>query len=197
MAVESPPRHLFRVVGLVVLGVVVLLALGAAGVYGWLRSYSPLGAASTGFAPGPGLAADIEPVLGSGGKPVFIPIYHKGRSFDAAFTLHNSGRFTVNVSGLAPGAGLDPSATGLAPTALFTTDSSTASADPAHLHPFSDLRLDPGDSAIVVVRYGLDCSRSASEATSDSLPLRYDYLSLFKQTERIRLPFAVTLRCSG
>ena len=171
-----------------------MLALGTAVLYGWLRTYAPLSVVgSGGFAPGPGLAADIEPVTGSGGKPVFIPVYRKERPFDTAFTLHNTGRFAVTVTGLAS----SPADSALAPTALLATDSSTASADPSHLHAFTRLRLDAGDTAIVVVRWGLDCARATGEASADGVLLRYDYLSLFTRTERVRLPFAVTLRCSG
>jgi hypothetical protein len=56
----------------------------------------------SGYAPGPGLAADVQPVLGSGGKPVLIPQYRPGTPFDTAFTLHNSGRFAVEILGLEP-----------------------------------------------------------------------------------------------
>src|SRR6266496_4208019 len=94
-------RHPFRVAGLVVAGVLVVVVLAAAGVFVYLRSYAPLDAAATGYAPGPGLGADVEPTFGSGGKPVFIPGFRKGRPFDTAFTLENTGRFRVTVTGLA------------------------------------------------------------------------------------------------
>jgi hypothetical protein len=163
-------------------------------VVGWLRTYAPLSAGTGGFAPGPGLGADVRPVTGSGGKTVFIPAYRKGRPFDTAFTLHNDGRFAVTVTGLAA----KTNAPELRPDSLLTTDSSTASADPAHLQPFRPLRLDPGDSAILVVRWGLDCSPGAkTEVFADEVALRYRYLSRFRRTERVRLPFAVTLRCTG
>jgi hypothetical protein len=191
-AATAARRHAVRIASLVAGGVLLVLAIAAAALYGWLRTYAPLSAAGGGFAPGPGLAADIEPVTGSGGKPVFIPSVREGKPFDTAFTLHNTGRFAVTVSGLAS----TSSTSGLSATALLVTDSSTASADPSHLHSFRPLRLDPGDAAIVVVRWGIDCSASTGEASVDRVPLRYDYLSLFTRTERVRLPFAVTLRCS-
>jgi hypothetical protein len=188
-------RHPFRLAGLIVAGVVLVVGLAAVVLFLWLRGYAPLGALGEGtFAPGPGLGADVRPVTGSGGKTVFLPTYRDGRPFDTAFTVHNDGRFAVTVTGL----GSMTSPPELAPQGLLTTDSSTASTDPAHLQAFRKLRLDPGDSAILVVRWKLDCpSGDAHEVFADRVPLRYEYLSLFTRTERIRLPFAVTLRCAG
>jgi hypothetical protein len=192
-AATAPQRHPLRLAGLIAAGVVAIAVLAAAVLFLWLGTYAPLSAAgSGGFAPGPGLGADVRPVTGSGGKTVFIPVYREGRPFDTAFTLHNSGRFAVTVRGLAAA----KSSRQLGPVALLTTDSSTASADPAHLHAFQRLRLDPGDTAILVVRWQLSCTAGRrSEVYADEVPLRYRYLSLFTRTERVRLPFAVTLRC--
>jgi hypothetical protein len=190
--VSVPERHPLRLAGLVAAGVVLVVAVAGAVLVLWFRAYAPLTAADGRFAPGPGLAADVEPVTGSGGKPVFIPAYHRGTSFDTALTLRNSGRFAVSVTGLAGSLGSQP----LQPVGLLATDSSTASADPDHLHPFTTLRLDPGDTAIVVLRWRLDCKSSSAESSQDRVPLRYEYLSVFKRTERVVLPFAVTLRCS-
>ena len=192
-AVTTPERHPLRLAGLVAGGVVLVVVLAAAILFLWLRTYAPLSATGGGFAPGPGLGADVEPVTGSGGRPVLVPAYRPGRAFDTAFTLRNTGRFAVDVTGLAE----DRSDARLTAAALLATDSSTASADPDHLHPFRTLRLDPGDTAILVVRWQLVCPKRASETFADRVPLRYDYLSLFTRTERVALPFAVTLRCSG
>ena len=153
-AIGTRQRHPLRVAGLVAVVLVLVAALAALVLFLWLRAYAPLNAAgSGGFAPGPGLGADVEPVTGSGGKTVFIPAYRKGRPFDTAFTLSNTGRFAVTVTGLAE----DRSHPELGPGDLLTSDSSTASADPANVHAFHKLRLDPGDTAIVVVRWRLDC----------------------------------------
>jgi hypothetical protein len=194
-AATAPQRHPLRLASLIVIGVVMIGVLAAAVVFLWLGTYAPLSAFGPGsFAPGPGLGADIRPVTGSGGKTVFIPTYRKGKAFDTAFTLDNSGRFAVTVKGLAA----RKSAPQLEAVALLTTDSSTASADPAHLHAFQHLRLDPGDTAILVVRWRLSCpAGNRREVYADEVPLRYSYLSLFTRTERVRLPFAVTLRCGG
>jgi hypothetical protein len=193
--VTAPKRHPLRLAGLVAGGLVLVAALAALVLFLWLRAYSPLNAAGSGaFAPGPGLGADVEPVTGSGGQTVFIPAYRKNRPFDTAFTLHNAGRFAVTVTGLAE----DRSRPELQAAALLTSDSSTASADPANVHPFHKLRLDPGDTAIVVVRWRLDCGAgSDAEVYSDAVPLRFRYLSTFTRTQSVRLPFAVTLRCRG
>lgn len=189
-----PKRHPLRIAGLVAVGVLLVVALAAAVVGLWLRTYAPLSTLGAGsFAPGPGLGADVEPVTGSGGKPVFIPAYDAGGTFDTAVTLHNTGRFAVEVSGL----GADERLPELRAAGLHSTDSFTASADPRHLLPFRRLRLDPGDTAIVVVRWRLDCAKSTREVYADSVPLRFSYLSLFTRTARVALPFAVTLRCSG
>src|SRR5438046_2032261 len=66
-------RHPFRTAGLVVAGVLALAVLGVVAVFLYLRSYAPLDASARGYAPGPGLGADVEPTFGSGGRPVFIP----------------------------------------------------------------------------------------------------------------------------
>jgi hypothetical protein len=176
---------------LVVAGVVVL------GLWLWLGSYAPLRALDSGFAPGPGIGADVQPVSGSGGRPVYFPTQRR-RRFDTAFTLHNGGRFAVTVTGL------DRSTPGappwLGPTELLATTSSTASANPGELAPFERLRLAPGDDAIIVIRFGLHCAGATSgspDVFTDAVRLRYDYLSLFTRTQTVRLPFAVTLRCVG
>jgi hypothetical protein len=186
-----PQRHPFRLAGLVAGGAVVVLAVAALGLFLWVRSYAPLSADGGAYAPGPGLGADVEPVSGSGGKTVFIPAYRKGRPFDTAFTLRNTGRFAVTVTGLEPG----QRGTGLAAIRLFSTDS--ASAEPSNLQPLGAIRLDPRDSATIVVRWRLNCGTSKGEASADRLPLRYRYLSTFTRTQPVVLPFAVTLRCEG
>jgi hypothetical protein len=192
-AAIAPERHALRLVGLVTGGLMLVAALAALVLFLWLRTYAPLSSGyAGGFAPGPGLGADVEPVTGSGGKTVFIPVYRKGRPFDTAFTLHNTGRFAVTVEGLVQ----DRSRPELEASALLASDSSIASADPANVHAFHRLRLDPGDTAIVVVRWRLDCSAGREpEVYSDSVPLRFRYLSTFTRTQSVRLPFAVTLRC--
>jgi hypothetical protein len=189
-AATVPERHRVRAAGLIATGAVLMVALAAAALFLWLRTYAPLDAQGR-FAPGPNLGADVEPVTGSGGRPVLVPDYRAGLPFDTAFTLHNGGRFAVDVVGLADDRALPE----LQAVGLLATDSSTASADPDRLHPFRRLRLDRGDTAIVVARWRLDCSGSKREVFADSVPLRYRYLSLFTRTERVALPFAVTLRC--
>ena len=160
--------------------VVVVVAAAAAGVFLWLRAYTPLSATRP-FQPGAGLGADIEPTLGSGGKTVYIPAYRPGRMFGATFTLRNRGRFAVTVLGTAPAPGP------LAPGALIVGPGAFT----------GDLRLDPRDSAEVSVGWRLDCSTSQAEVTTDRLRIRYRYLSVFTRTQTVVLPFAVTLRCHG
>ncbi|HXY81617.1 MAG TPA: hypothetical protein VEH55_09635 [Gaiellaceae bacterium] len=197
-AVDLHRRHPLRVAALVAGGVLLVAAVAVAGLYVWFRSYAPLAALDTDFAPGSGVGADVQPVAGSGGKPVFFPAYRRGRIFEAAFTLRNTGRFQVTVAGLAPRAPATPPWVG--PVALLGTDSATASADPGDLLPFQEVKLARGDTAILVVRYRLDC-RGAKATTpdvySDSVRLRFSYLSLFHRTQTVTLPFAVTLRCVG
>jgi len=179
-------------------GVLVVAVVAAAILYFWLGAYAPLEALSTGYAPGPGVGADVQPVTGSGGRPVFFPALRRRRSFDAAFTLRNSGHFNVTVTGLAaPAVAASP---WIGPRELLATTSAAASAAPSELIPFQRVRLSPGDSAIVVVRFALHCKgagASAPDAVADRLRLRYTYLSLFTRTQTVRLPFAVTLRCVG
>jgi hypothetical protein len=192
-AAAAPQRHPLRTVGLVVGGAIVVVGIAALVLYFWLGHYKPLSALGSGsFAPGPGLSADVEPATGSGGKPVFLPRYRAKRPFDTAFTLKNTGRFAVTVTGLGTAAEHPE----LRPLALFASDSATASADPRQLRPFAHLRLEPDDSATLVVRWQLDCGGSKNgQVFTDSVPLRYRYLSLFTRTERVELPFAVTLLC--
>jgi len=191
-------RHPLRAAGLVAGGVLLVAAAAAGGLYVWLGSYAPLVAVDTDFAPGSGVGADVQPVAGSGGKPVFFPAYRRGRAFDAAFTLRNTGRFQVTVAGLAAQAPAAPPFIG--PVALLGTDSATASADPGDLLPFQAVKLARGDTAILVVRYRLDCTGAKAttpDVYSDSVKLRFSYLSLFHRTQTVTLPFAVTLRCVG
>jgi hypothetical protein len=173
---------------LAVVGVAVLA------MFLWLRTYAPLAATGSGtYGPGPGLGADVEPTYGSGGKTVFIPAFVRGRPFDTSFTVENTGRFAVTLTGLRS-AQDGP----IYAERLYATDSA-GSAAPSHLHPFQDLRLDPKDSASVVVRWHLDCKDTGKgvEATTDRVSLRYRYLSMFTRTQEVELPFAVTLRCSS
>jgi hypothetical protein len=172
-----------------------IIAAAAVALFVWLNAYAPLDATrSTDFVPGPGLGANVQPTFGSGGKTVFIPAYRKGRPFDTAFTLENTGRFAVTLLGLAP----PPQAAGaVTAQAVLASDGATASADPAQLHALGSLRLEPHDTAIVDVRWRLDCTKSGGEIAEDRVRLRYRYLSLFTRTESVELPFAVTLRCVG
>ena len=167
-------RHPYRAAGLAAGGAVLVLGLAAAVLFLWLRTYAPLDAAGS-FAPGPGVKTVV-----AGKKPTFVP---SGDELVTAFTLHNRGRFAATIRSLEPSAGA---------VELQTTDSSTASAEPSHLHAFQPIRLDPGDSAILVVRWRFTCPARAS----DAVRLRYRYLSMFTRTERIRLPFAVSPRCA-
>lgn len=191
-------RHPVRTAATVAGGVALVALVAALGLYVWLGSYAPLRSAAGDFAPGPGVGAVVQPVSGSLGRTVFFPTVRRSRRFDTAFTLHNGGRFSVTVIGLAPAA--PAAAPWIGPTALLATTSATASADPRELVPFESLRLEPGDSALVVVRFGLRCrgaTSSAPDVFADRLRLRYRYLSTFTRTQTVRLPFAVTLRCFG
>ena len=191
-------RHPLRLAALVTGGTLVVAAVAAGALYAWLGSYAPLAALDTDFAPGSGVGAEVQPVAGSGGKPVYFPAYRRGRAFEAAFTLRNTGRFQVTVTGLALEA--PPAPPSVSPVALLSTDSGTASADPGDLLPFRDVKLARGDTAILVVRYRLDCARAAAstpDVYSDRIRLRFSYLSLFHRTQTVTLPFAVTLRCVG
>ena len=196
---EVGRRHPLRVAGAVIGGAVLVAAITALALYFWLASYTPLAALDTGFAPGSGIGADVQPVAGSGGKPVYFPAYRRGRSFDAAFTLRNTGRFQVTVTSLvpAPRAAAQPA---VRPVELLGTASAAASADPGDLIPFQEVKLARGDSAILVVRYRLTCAGATAttpDVYSDRVRLRFSYLSLFHRAQTVTLPFAVTLRCVG
>jgi len=191
-------RHPLRTAAPIALALLVVVGVAAVCVFVWLGAYAPLKSLDTGFAPGPGIGADVQPVTGSLGRTVYFPTARRGRAFDTAFTVHNAGRFTVTVTGLDEP---PPAATPwIGATELLATTSATASADPKELVPFESLRLAPGDDAIVVVRFGMRCA-GATAATpdvfADRLRLSYRYLSWFKRTQTVRLPFAVTLRCVG
>ena len=195
---DRAQRHPLRMAAAIAAGVVVIAAVAAVCLFVLLGTYAPLEGLDSGFAPGPGIGAAVQPVAGSLGRPVYFPTLRRGRSFDTAVTLHNKGRFTVTVSGLdEPPPGATP---WIGATALLATTSATASATPAELVPFQRLRLAPGDDAIVVVRFGMRCEGATSatpDVYADRVRLRYSYLSLFTRTQTVRLPFAVTLRCVG
>jgi hypothetical protein len=191
-------RHPLRLAATAAAGLIVVAAIAAGAVYLWLGSYAPLRAATSGFAPGSGVGADVQPVTGSGGRTVYFPVLRRSRTFDTAFTLRNSGRFTVTVLGLEPAT--PGPAPWVGPVEVRVTTSSTASADPGELLPFQSLRLARGDTAILVVRFGLRCkgaTAAAPDVFADRIRLRYRYLSVFTRTQTVRLPFAVTLRCVG
>jgi hypothetical protein len=178
-------RHPYRALALVGAGLLIVFALAAVALYIWLGTYAPLSASGS-YAPGPGLA---KPAGGSNGKPGFVPAGER-QTFDTAFTLRNTGRFTVTVTDVVRRGSALPR-----PLRLLTTDSATASADPGHLHAFQHLRLGPDDSAILVVRWRVGCVDGSGIA--DSVRLRYEYLSLFDRAQTVTLPFAVTLRCAA
>jgi hypothetical protein len=190
------PAHVLKIAGLVVAAFVVVAAAGAAALFLWLRTYTPLDASPVDYVPGPGVGAAIEPAVGSGGKEVFFPSYRGGKPFDAAFTLHNSGHFTVTVLGLvAARAGSPP---WIGPVKVLGTSSVSAGADVGRTHPFQPLQLGPGDTGAVVIRFRPACLPNATRAApvySDRVTLRYRYLRIFERTQTVVLPFAVTLRC--
>lgn len=184
-AEAAPARHPYRNAALVLAGLVLVTVLAAAALYVWLGRYAPLSAAGS-FAPGPGVAT---PTGNTGGRPMFVPLGER-QTFDTAFTLSNTGRFAVTLTDLASGGTVAPR-----PLQLLGTDSATASADPGHLHRFHELRIGPGDSATLVVRWQVGCADGSSSA--DAVRLRYEYLSLFDRTQTVQLPFAVTVRCGA
>jgi hypothetical protein len=153
---------------------VVVIGAAALGLFLWLRTYAPL-AGEYPVTPGGGLGASIDPELGSGGKPVLIPAYRRGRPFEVTLTLANRGRFAVTLLGLGK----------------------TAAGPVTPVSVTNGVRLDPKQTTLVTVSWRLTCPKGVSEASSDELPLRYRYLSLFTRTARVALPFAVTLRCRG
>ena len=112
-----------RTAAAIATGIVVIAAVAAVCVFVWLGAYAPLEGLDSGFAPGPGIGAAVQPVTGSLGRPVYFPTLRRGRSFDTAVTLHNKGRFTVTVSGLdEPPPGATP---WIGATALLATTSAT------------------------------------------------------------------------
>jgi hypothetical protein len=163
-----------RQTAIVVSAIVLIAAAAVLAVFLWLRTYDPL-AAGRPYAPGAGLGADVEPTFGSGGKTVFIPAYRPGRTFDTTVTVRNGGRFAVTLLGI------DAPARGQVTASM----------------PDDAMRLDPHDSASVVLRWRLDCPGDGSQFSADRVRVRYRYLSIFTRTAAVRLPFAVTLRCSG
>jgi hypothetical protein len=162
-------------------GVVLVLALAAAALYVWLGGYAPLEARG-GFAPGPGAHS---PAGGFGGKPAFSTSGAR-RTLDTAFTVRNTGRFAVTLTGVERDGTAGPE-----PVRLLVTDSATASTDPSHLHTFAHVRLGPGDSAILVARWSMGCG------STDGVRLHYEYLSLFDNAQTLALPFAVTRQCGA
>jgi hypothetical protein len=174
---QAPTRHPYRAAAIATAGLTLVVGLAAGILYAWLGAYAPLSSQGN-FAPGPGAGASNGTAAG---KPAFSPATAR-RTFDTAFTLRNTGRFAVTVTGLERTAATAPR-----PIRLLLTDS--ASPDPGHLHRFAGVRLGPGDSAILVIRWSLGCG------AADALRLRYEYLSLFDNAQTLTLPFAVKPRC--
>ena len=165
---------MLRIVAAVVSAVALVATVAVLALFLWLRTYDPLDAAFP-VTPGPGLGASIEPTLGSGGKPVLVPAYRRGRAFEVTLTLANRGRFAVTLLGLG----------------------STAAGPVMPESVTRNLRLDPKQTSLVTVTWKLTCPKGVQEAYSDRVRLRYRYLSLFTKTASVELPFAVTLRCRG
>lgn len=195
---ELGSARMLKLAGVAAGSLAVVAAATCGGLYLWLRSYAPLGTLPTGFAPGPGVGAAIQPAAGSGGKEVYFPAYRHGKTFDAAFTLRDDGRFAVTVTGIvAEPEGAPP---WIGPVDLLATDSRSASADPARTHPFHEVRLSPGSTAVLVARFQPVCPKGhgrSADVFTDRLRLRYRYLRVFERTQTVVLPFAVTLRCIG
>lgn len=193
------PGRVLKLAGIVVAALLVVVAAVALAVALWLRSYAPLDAGEGSFAPGPGVGAVIQPATGSGGKEVFFPAYRRGRKFVASFTLHNAGHFNVTVEGLVPAAPESPPWIG--PVGLLTTDTVSTNAPVGNTRPFRPFVLAAGDTAVLVASFEPICPRKRSAGVpavyTDSLTLRYRYARWFTRTEKISLPFAVTLRCVG
>jgi hypothetical protein len=192
------PLRMLKLAGVVLAALVVVAAAVTGAAALWLRTYAPLEALDGGFAPGPGVGAVILPAVGSGGKEVFFPTFRKGKSFVASFTLHNSGHFAVTIEGIV--AAKPDAPPWIGPVELLTTDSVTTGAPVGHTSPFRPLTLSAGDTAVLVARFQPLCpagNRRLPGVYSDSLVLRYSYVRWFTRTERISLPFAVTLRCVG
>jgi hypothetical protein len=164
----------FRIVAAVVSVVGVVAGAAVLALFLWLRTYDPLDAEYP-VTPGGGLGASIQPTLGSGGKPVLVPAYRRGRAFELTLTLANHGRFAVTLLGLGRN-----DAGPVTPTSVTR-----------------NLRLDPKQTSLVTLSWKLTCPKGVQEAYSDRVRLRYRYLSLFTRTASVELPFAVTLRCHG
>ena len=187
--------RVLKLAGIFLAAAVVIAGVAAAALYLWLRTYAPLDAAPGDYAPGPGVGAAIEPAVGSGGKEVFFPSYRGGEPFDAAFTLHNAGHFTITVEGLVPAT--EQPAPWIGPAGILGTSSGS---DVKHTHPFQPLVLSPGDTGAVVVRFRPVCPKGrqrVAPAYADRVRLRYRYLRVFERTQTVVLPFAVTLRCAN
>lgn len=183
-----------RVAVSIVAATLAVVGVAVLALFLWLRTYAPLSALQGGsFGPGPGLGADVEPTFGSGGKTVFIPAYVKGRPFNTSFTIENTGRFAVTLTGLR-----SDHEGPLYAERLFTTNPA-GSAAPEDLRPFGAQRIAPRDAVILVVQWHLGCKGmvKGGETATDRVRLRYRYLSTFSRSQSVELPFAVTLRCSG
>jgi hypothetical protein len=195
--VAERAAYALKFAGLLLAAALVVVLAAVATVVLWLRTYTPLDTIGD-FAPGPGVGAVIEPALGSGGKTVFFPAYRAGKTFDASFTLHNSGHFGVTVEGLAVPSPQSPPWIG--PSRLLTTASVSANSPVGHTSPFQPLVLSAGDTAVLVVRFALSCPSRKGRVESvfaDSVRIRYRYLRWFSRSQTVKLPFAVTLRCVG
>jgi hypothetical protein len=192
-----------RRIGLVLL---VVLAAAALTAFVWARRYQPLGACCA-FGPGQqNLGALVDPVTGSGGKPVFFPKHPDGRDFIAAFDLTNTGRFAVEITGLARGdpdyatANVRVPAVGLE----LPRERNGLVFGGRRDEPFHSFTLGRHQLRPLVVRWKPYCAPElrtqgggGSLTSADAIELRYTYLGVFKRTQVVELPFSVTLQCGG
>jgi hypothetical protein len=188
--------------------VAALVGLGAIGTvvgfYVWLSGYQPLGVAGSYIvAAGPGHM--VDPPLGSDGTEVFFPRYRRRGSFQASTTLANHAPFAITVVGL--GADPDPDPFRAVRLDVARRDYDTRDAVPVDSrHP---LRLAPGQDRTLTLTYRIvsrclggqpagywkSDARGASDSGFRSAWFRIRYEHLFEKTQRVELPFAITLVC--
>jgi hypothetical protein len=174
------------------LAAVVLLAAVAAAVAGylWLRSYAPIALAGT-SGPGPS-SLDVTVVRDDEmypGKTAYIASGERSGEFGAFFDVRNDGRLPITIEGLGGEGGGDPALKlhlGGAPGEYRYSD-------------FRPVELEPGQTVMLGLELiATDACEGNGPGTSTStehVPLRYSYASVFEREASIPLPVALVVAC--
>ena len=188
------------------LALAVLLGLGvvgtAIGMTVWLQHYESLAWQGGAYGADTKAGVMVEPAAGSGGD-VFFPRYRDGRTFHVLETITNVGRFPVRVLRLDTAEPQD--------RYPFRPLRAGASSGGQYAGPFQPLpvTIPAGQFRTFTVILGFNGKCIGGQPTrlsslsafrvpvggQQALAFRIRYAHVFERTQRVPLPFAMTLSC--